>query len=535
MTRVDSGTPQDDAGTTKPEEDAGLIDAGTPAIDAGQPPIVIDSGVRDAGTPVQDSGVVVIDAGVPDAGYPAFRTCTPPGTRRLLNGGVVGPTTAPTSCQKPVRASSLTGIQKISLGTHPVNEAVTFTVPPSTGSLTVLQQAVTATDSISINSVPRPNAAAPHLLTTPAGYLLFDDTLPAPINGETANIWFQAPSEVTGAISLPATTAGFSVLNAGVLPAGEWSVTVNDYAAECAGNASLCTSGGNTTGTYDVTVLLRRGPVPSTGTIDIAFYLVSLDLNATDAMTDLNVKRMLDTLATIYARAGLCLGTVTFYDAPGWAKVKYSSGVNADETEACGDLNQMFTLSKSGENTLNLFLVDDIIQSAGGGGTILGIDGAIPGPSSVGGTVKSGAVVNISSLSSSTFCSDTFNPMLCGPDQVAYISAHEGGHWLGLYHTTETNGLLYDPLADSPRCVCSTECVSPALAAKCCDFNTGEYPNGQPCTDTLTRMSGSVCNSTTKPQCAGANHLMFWVIDETSVGHFSAEQSAVVRANPLVQ
>jgi hypothetical protein len=29
--------------------------------------------------------------------------------------------------------------------------------------------------------------------------------------------------------------------------------------------------------------------------------------------------------------------------------------------------------------------------------------------------------------------------------------------------------------------------------------------------------------------------LMFWIIDTHSVGNFSAEQSAVVRANPVVQ
>jgi len=522
-----------------------MVDAG-PIIDldAGsdggtQPPF--DAGTPDAGT--FDSGVVVVDSGVRidagmtvDAGlFPPFRTCAPPGTRRLVKGGVSGPTSAPTSCQKPVGSSSLKPGPKLSLGTHRVNETLTFNVPPSVGGLTVVQQAVNATSTVTVSSRVLPNASAPHLLTMPSGMVLFDDTVPPPFDGEQAFVWYQAPSDVTGVLTIPATTPTFRLLNGGTLPTGDWSVTVNDYAAECANIPGLCTAGASDAGVYTVEVLLRRGPVPSTGTIDLAFYLVTLNLTATDAMTDLDVKRMLDTLATIYGRAGLCLGTVTFYDVPGWARVKYATGVKADEGEACDDLNQMFTLSKSGENTLNIFFVDSIGQSSGGSTTIVGVDGAIPGPSSVGGTVKSGAVVNIASLKSSSLCRDDINVTLCGPDEVAYITAHEGGHWLGLYHTTEHNGLSYDPLSDSPKCTCSTTCVSVGQAARCCDFNTFTFPNGQPCTDPITSITGDACHSTSRPECAGADHLMFWVIDSNSVGRFSDEQSAVMRANPLVQ
>jgi hypothetical protein len=35
-------------------------------------------------------------------------------------------------------------------------------------------------------------------------------------------------------------------------------------------------------------------------------------------------------------------------------------------------------------------------------------------------------------------------------------------------------------------------------------------------------------------ECGGANLLMFWVITSTSVGNVTPEQSAVVRANPLI-
>ncbi len=508
----------------------GGVGGGSGGGDAGQ--------TKDAGVST-DAGSTVIDAGSSaplDAGaYPAFRTCSPPGTRQVTNGGTAGPSSAPTACDKSVRASSLQGLQKISLGTHSVNETLTFSVPPSTGGITVVQQAVSANTSVGFQGTGIPNASVPHRLTTPAGLMLYDDNATPPADATTANIWSQAPTANTGVVTLPNTSAAFRLMTAGALPQGTWSVTVNDYAAECAGTANLCTSGASTTGTYDVTVLLRRGPVPSTGTIDVAIYLVTNSFTATTAMSSTKMTRMLDSLATIYARAGLCLGTVSFYDVPAWAKTKYATGVRADDTGVCSDLNQMFTLSKAGQNTLNFFFVDAISQTSTGGGTIVGIDGAIPGPSSVNGTVKSGAVVNIADLASGFCLSGSVDPFLCGADAVAYIAAHEGGHWLGLYHTTETNGLIWDPLTDTPKCTCSTTCVSATAASKCCDFNTGKFPDGGTCTASFTQMSGSVCSSASKPQCQGADDLMFWVLDSTSAGNVSAEQGAVIRANPLVQ
>jgi hypothetical protein len=36
--------------------------------------------------------------------------------------------------------------------------------------------------------------------------------------------------------------------------------------------------------------------------------------------------------------------------------------------------------------------------------------------------------------------------------ELAVTSAHEIGHYMGLYHTSESNGLLVDPLPDTPEC-----------------------------------------------------------------------------------
>lgn len=168
---------------------------------------------------------------------------------------------------------------------------------------------------------------------------------------------------------------------------------------------------------------------------------------------------------------------------------------------------------------------------------MVGIDGTIAGPSSVGGTVHSGAVVNFSDYAQERKagdCSGTPNFRDCGADVVAYITAHEGGHWMGLYHTTEAIGGMYDPLSDTARCECSTACgISPSAQACCYDPATGGFAGtcsaGEP-----TLVTGATCSARTST-CGGADYLMFWLIHETSSGTFSPQQSAVVRANPVVQ
>ena len=298
-------------------------------------------------------------------------------------------------------------------------------------------------------------------------------------------------------------------------------MTLDDFAYECAGLGTNCLDGGTTADTYDVSVITGA---QGAGTVDVAFYLVTESgMTAVKAVSDSGMTRMIQTLQTIYGRAGLCLGTVTFHDVQDWAKTKYAAGVDATKTEPCDDLDQMFTLSEAG-NTLNFFLVDDIVQPSGNQTFhVAGIDGSIPGPSSFGGTVKSGAVVNGASIGKGT-CGSAFDFLNCGSDEVAYIAAHEGGHWMGLFHVTERFGQVFDPLSDSGRCVC-TSCVTGTRLANCVETN----PNST----TPTTVIGSDCNK--GGQCDGSQYLMFWLIDETSVGNFSAQQGHVVRDNPVVQ
>ncbi len=468
-----------------------------------------------------------------DGGSVVGSSCRPPSTTwKLVNGGVAGSAQAPLSCQKPIKTSTLPSGQVRALGVHQVGEVVSFDVPAGTGTISIVSQASSGVgETITVKGSTLDNAVVPLTLADPSGDILYDDNAKPPTDGSTAKVYFLEGPAMTGVMTLPNTTKALTTSASGY-PAGNWSLTVNDWAAECAATPSLCTAGASGTGTYDVTVLLK--PITgSTGTVDLAFYFVTASLTAAQALTDSHVQRYLSTLAVLYGRAGLCLGTITFYDVPSWAKNKWATGVDATKLGPCDGLDQMFTISKAG-NALNFFLVDSITQGSGssGGGQVVGIDGAIPGPSSIGGTVHSGAVVNFSDYASGT-CAGVPNFLKCGADVSAYITAHEGGHWMGLYHTTEGVGGYYDPLSDTAKCSCSTTCGVSTTAAQCCyDPNTGNFL-GTCSSGTATYLSTANCIKTIG-DCGGGDSLMFYLLGNESAGTVSAQQGAIIRANPVV-
>jgi hypothetical protein len=186
----------------------------------------------------------------------------------------------------------------------------------------------------------------------------------------------------------------------------------------------------------------------------------------------------------------------------------------------------MFTISgQHPGNTMNLFLVQSLRSAdATGGATVVGIDGTIPGPSSLNGTVHSGAVVSAADLftASQQSCGTGVNIAGCGPDRVAYIAAHETGHFLGLFHTTEQEGADFDPLTDTAKCPC-TACSSPT-----------DRPNCGSSSVAAPFIAADRCVSL--PACGGGDNLMFWFL-EAGIWRavITPQQAQVMRLNPLVQ
>jgi hypothetical protein len=322
-------------------------------------------------------------------------------------------------------------------------------------------------------------------------------------------IYSYIPSPWTGAMTVPNTTSAleYAAANGGV-PSGTWSVVVNDYVAECkAIGAPGCVVGDGTTsypvGRYDLQVLVN-------------LYLVTNRYTPASAAADPSMTRMRETLAAYLARAGIALGAVNFVDLPATVKARYASGVNVDDLTPCGEVATVLRLAEPG-NAMSLFLVNSL-NSQLGGYTVVGQDGTIPGPASVGGTVASGALVSIANLtftSSPTACQGAINLSGCGADMTAYIDAHETGHFLGLYHVTESSGTLFDPVKDTP--ICQLGLCAPGQA------------------DVINSDCSKQLIDPANP-CGGGDNLMFWLVDQAlSTGSISAQQASIMRANPTVR
>jgi hypothetical protein len=414
-------------------------------------------------------------------------------------------------------------------GTNPVGKEITVTVPAGTGSMSIYSQGV-AVPVTSLTLTPSsgapfkiPNSVVPTLIKDPSGSLLFDDIPAPPADGSGLSIFYGGFSPFTGTMTVPNTSflLEHTALQGGLSP-GAWKFTVNDFAQECT-QVRNCTGGG-TADTYDLRVYLKPGIAPATGTVDFAFYFVGGPIPFSQAPTNANFQRMLSSLAQIYAGAGICIGKITLYEMPSWVQTdpNFFPTINADDDSPCGPLSRLFTLSQPG-NQINIFLVNGFKNAAGSPIAVVGVDGTIPGPSSIGGTVSSGAAANAADLIDTAQCGTAFSPRLCGPDSVAYIIAHEAGHFLGLYHTTEQTGDSFDPISDTRTCAC-TACAPAGAARNACGAASSP-----------TMMFNRNCVSTTSSQCGGGDNLMFWFLDVESRGKVSPQQGQVMRANPMIR
>jgi hypothetical protein len=456
--------------------------------------------------------------------------------------------TAP-SCQRPVVASTLPAAQVLTFGPgpHTVGDVIPFVVPANTGSVTIVHQALSAGLTVTLQTPSGAqvidNSAVPGVIKFPNGTEAYNDNTqsdPASPDGGVDSsgkfAFYGGGTPSTAAFTFPNTS---SSAGAGALTPGTWKFSVNDYAYECATTPG-CTAGASSSDTYDVSVLLR--PLPSGSNLDVNFYIVaSGQLTAATAGANPSAQRMVNTFKSLYAAAGITVRNVTFYDTSAADQARFGTNVNADKTGPCDELNQMFLLSAAHPGTpaapapMNLFLVQSITSNTPNpGGTIVGIDGTIPGPSSFTGTVHSGAAVSLAdlfSIQSGGSCTGAID-LRCGADVTAYIAAHETGHFLGLFHTTESTGNYFDPISDTPKCACMT-CATSTDLSKCAKPDaTGPTLQADRC---CFGSSSAACQAPGST-CLGGDNLMFWQLyGGLSKGTLSAQQGSVMRLNPLLQ
>jgi hypothetical protein len=234
--------------------------------------------------------------------------------------------------------------------------------------------------------------------------------------------------------------------------------------------------------------VLRTGDAPDEGELAVELVFVSVPgLDATSAQDDAAFQSMVESVESMYAGIGITIAW-TYTDFAGDVGTYAVVDVTADDFSEFNDL--LRTSNPEDDLAVSIFLVEEI--STDEGNLIIGKSGGPPGTHATQGTSKSGVVASTIDLADST-------------DLVATILAHELGHYLGLFHTTERDAtaLEHDPISDTPECT------------------TDGDDDG--------KLSTSECDG------SGSDNLMWWTYNADLDPVLTTGQGTVVRRGPLVQ
>ena len=174
-----------------------------------------------------------------------------------------------------------------------------------------------------------------------------------------------------------------------------------------------------------VKLALRSGTTPTSTTIVVQPYITGTTWAAGDLSAALSV------MSSIYSANGITLSinsTITISDSQ-YAAV---SGTFTDTTTSA-------LVSQGGIAAVNLFFIEDYSGSWSG---VLGNAAGIPGSMGIA-NAWNGVLNSLSAHASGS----TLDPQLLGE-----TAAHEMGHQLGLFHTTEQGGTSFDILSDTAEC-----------------------------------------------------------------------------------
>jgi hypothetical protein len=233
-----------------------------------------------------------------------------------------------------------------------------------------------------------------------------------------------------------------------------------------------------------VRLALRTGSTPSAATIAIQPYITGTTWSAGDISAALSV------MSSIYSANGI---TLTINDTITISDTQYAavSGTFTDSTTSA-------LVSQGVIEGVNLFFIEDYSDS-----NFLGNAAGIPG--SMGIANSWNGVLN--SLSAHAI-GPTLDSQLLGE-----TAAHEMGHQLGLFHTTEFGGTVFDILTDTAECLNSTK-----------DFDRNGIMSAEEC------------------EGYGGENLMFWTAWNTSSRSagkkqetLSSHQQHVLKYSPLAK
>ena len=235
-----------------------------------------------------------------------------------------------------------------------------------------------------------------------------------------------------------------------------------------------------------VKLAMRSGTEPPLVTIVVQPYITGTTWSAGDLSAALSV------MSSIYSANGITLSinnTITISDSQ-YAAV---SGTFTETTTSA-------LVSQGATGAVNLFFIEDYSGSWSG---VLGNAAGIPGSMGIA-NAWNGVLISLTAHASGTM----LNAQLLGE-----TAAHEMGHQLGLFHTTEQGGTEFDIISDTPKCTKS---------------NRDNNGNGQ--------MSAEECDG------YGGENVMFWTAwssSSRSAGKkqetLSSHQQYVLKYSPLAK
>lgn len=214
-------------------------------------------------------------------------------------------------------------------------------------------------------------------------------------------------------------------------------------------------------------VIESKEPSP---TIDLNIYLVGVPgIDPSNADNNINMQDMLNQVENIYAQAGVQLGEVRFPSVPSQAITNYRIIRSEDDVQGLLAYSEAPGPSADEHVSANIFITEQFSFSSGGG--VLGISMGIPGAAALHGSGLSGVAMTGEYLGQAGG----------GNTLTAVILAHELGHFLGLFHTSEMNtSYSPNPLQDTP------ECSNWSNPTGCEDWGNLMFPSADVNNDELT-------------------------------------------------
>jgi cysteine-rich repeat protein len=330
-------------------------------------------------------------------------------------------------------------LQTIDLGAVPSGQSRTFDVPAGALGFSILVEG-DAGNRYGVGRLVKPN-----------GTVL--------INNGSSNSIVQFSSEQAFTLVMPANDNAVNSVTS-----GQWQVTIDSQFVDSPNVKVLIRGGPFVGGLLDLKIYIPTGLLacPDPGCNNNTGALVT----AANANTFDEIQGALNTyFGEFYAdEGGFSQGNVQFFNLPNSAFLDISS-----QTE----LDSLYRQSSiGGPGGMHFFLVQNF--SGGFPDGVAGISSGIPGAMTSANNRNSGVAVSINGDSSLDF------------NFTGLTMAHEGGHFMGLFHTTEFDGTP-DRVSDTASCSASViggsnifncpdvvNMMFPALAAQMQKISNGQ-------------------------------------------------------------